>query len=185
MYWQYTPYVIPLGAAVLLCAIAAFYAWRRRPAPGALPAALLLLAVAVWLVALGLEMSRTDRLAKIIFTYIEYIGIVVVPAFWTVFVLEYTGRQEWLARGRVALLAIEPAIILPLIWTNEFHHLFWPTISLEDSGTFVAWVATHGALYWVQIAYSYSLILFVTALLVFVVGYLFFLRLSPRFGEEV
>ena len=55
MYWQYTPYVIPLAAAAILCIIAAVYAWRRRPAPGALPAALLLLAVALWLVGLSME----------------------------------------------------------------------------------------------------------------------------------
>jgi PAS domain S-box-containing protein len=165
MYWQYTPYVIPLGVATILCAAAALYAWRRRPSPGALPASLLLSAVAVWLVALGLEMSRTDLPAKIIWTHIEYIGVVAVPAFWTIFVLQYTDRQEWLAHGRVALLAIEPALILSLIWTNELHHLFWPTISLDTSGTFVAWSATHGVLYWVHVAYSYGLILFSTVLL--------------------
>jgi PAS domain-containing protein len=52
---------------------------------------------------------------------VEYLGIAIVPTAWLALALQYTGREKWLTRRNLALLAIEPFVTLLLAWTNELH----------------------------------------------------------------
>ncbi len=47
MNWQFTPYSIPMFLSALLSGGLAYYAWKRRPASGATPFALLMLTIAI------------------------------------------------------------------------------------------------------------------------------------------
>ena len=48
------------------------------------------------------------------------------------------------------MLAIEPLLILLLIWTNEHHGLFWRTVALEPGDPLFAWRSTRGIAYWIH-----------------------------------
>jgi len=144
----------------------AFYSWKRRPAVGATLFALLMLAVAEWALGDALRLGCTSLPAKLFWARVRYLGIVVVPAAWLAFALQYTGLEKWLKPRNVAVLAIEPLVTLLLVWTNEAHHLIWSDIKLETSGSLLVWSASHGVGFWIHAAYSYLLLLLSTSLLV-------------------
>ena len=158
MNWQFTPYLLlPLLAAILLGALA-FFGWRRRPAPGASAFVLLMLSVAEWSLGNALELGTADLPGKIFWLYIEYIGIVALPAAWLIFALQYTERGNWLTRRTLTLLAVEPALALILLWTTNFHGLFFKSFGLDTRGPVPQWDGVNGVGYWINIIYSYILI---------------------------
>ncbi len=58
----------------------------------------------------------------------QYLGIVCVPPLWLSLTVQYTGREHWLSRRNLALLAIIPLLTLALVWTNEMHGLIWKQV---------------------------------------------------------
>ncbi len=179
MHWQYVSYALPLFAAAAISVAVAAFAWRRRTAPGATALALLMLAAAEWSLAYALRLASVDLPAKIFWSQVRYVGIVVTSTAWLVFAVQYTGRGvKWLTRRGLAWLAIEPLAVLLLVWTNKYHHLIWTNIELESVGSLLMWRASHGAAWWVHTGYSYLLILLGDFLIIQV-----FMR-SPRLYRE-
>jgi len=166
MNWQYTSFAFLLLTTAAISAGLALYSWRHRRAVGATPFALLMLAVAVWTLGDALRLGSMDLATKLFWARMRYLGIVVVPAAWLAFALQYTAREKWLTPRNMAMLAIEPLVTLLLVWTNDAHHLIWSDVRLETSGSLLVWRAPHGAAFWVHAAYSYSLFLLSTLLLV-------------------
>jgi PAS domain S-box-containing protein len=156
MGWQYTPYALPLFVAAVVSGGLAFFAWRRRGTPGAGAVALMMLGVSVWSLGYALEFAAAGLGAKVFWAKVEYLGIVTVPAAWLVFALRYTGRERWMTRRNLALLAAIPAVTLLLVATNEVHGLVWSRTTLDSSGTIL--LLDHGAWFWVYWVYAYLLI---------------------------
>jgi PAS domain S-box-containing protein len=165
MSWWYLPYVWPLLVAAAVLATLAFFAWRRHPAPGARAFALLMLAASEWSLGYALELGSTALPTKVFWADVQYLGIVIVPGAWLVFVLRYVGAEEWLSRRNLALLAIEPAVMLVLVWTNAAHGLVRSSVRLDSSGPFPALDYAYGAAFWINAVYSYALLLVGTLLL--------------------
>lgn len=165
MRWQLTPYVFPVVAAAVVSIWLALAAWRRRPTSGATPFSLLMLSVAQWSLAYALELASPDLPTKLFWDNITWLGAVCAPAAWFIFALQYSGRTRWLTRRIVIFLAIEPLITLLLVWTNDLHGLINSSVRLSTSSSFTALVFTYGAWFWVNIAYSYLLLLLGTLLI--------------------
>src|SRR6266700_73908 len=165
MHWQFTPYAFPVIASAAVAAALALNAWHRRPSPGATSFSLLMLAVAEWSLAYSLELVSADLPTALFWDNIAWLGAAFAPTLWLVFVLQYTSRARWLTRRNIAILLVEPLVILILVWTNQFHGLLEDNIRLDTSGSFAALVMTYGVSYWINIAYSY-LLLFVGAVLI-------------------
>jgi PAS domain S-box-containing protein len=156
---QYTPYALSLVTATAILLALALFAWRRRAAPGALAFALLMLAVAEWSLGYVLELGSADLPSKLWWASVEYLGIVTVPLMWLVFALQYTSHARWLTHRNLVLLAIEPAIMLLLVWTNGAHGLVWQHVALADGGSFAVLDVIYGDWFWVHATYSYLLLL--------------------------
>src|SRR5260370_4346808 len=159
MRWQFTPYVLPVIVSAVVAAALARSAWHRRPAPGAVAFCLLMLAVAEWSLGYAIELGSPDLSTAIFGDNIAWLGAACAPTLWLTFVLQYTGRGGWLTRGTMAILVIEPLITLLLVWTNQFHGLVESKISLDTSNSFSTLTLTFGVWYWINIAYSYLLLL--------------------------
>ena len=165
MAWPYTLYGIFLFVVAALLALFAFRAWRRRGTPGATALAVLIAAGAVWGVAYALSLGTTEPSMRLLWGEIKYLGIVAVPPAWLIFALQYTGREGWVTRRALTLLAVEPAVTLILTFTNEAHGLFWSSREPSTTGPFPIIEAVYGPLFWVHLSYSYLLLLVGTVFL--------------------
>jgi len=166
MSWRFTPYIFPVVIAGVISAGLALYAWRRRLMAGVVPFSILMLAVAVWTLGYALELAGGDIPTKIFWLGIEYLGIVIVPVALLALALQYTGRTKWLTPRILVLLSIEPLITLVLVWTNDIHHLIHAKVGLEISSAFTVLVITRGTWYWINVVYSFLLLLLSTALII-------------------
>jgi diguanylate cyclase (GGDEF)-like protein/PAS domain S-box-containing protein len=149
--------VLSYVASAVVSAVVAVAAWRRRQLVGALGLALLMLAVAWWLIANALEAAALDRSSKIAWSVVAYPGIELVPVLYLLFVLTWTRQDRRITRPRIALLLLVPAVSVAMAATNEWHHLLWPTVTLIDAWGVTA-VYGHGPWFWVEVAYAYSLV---------------------------
>lgn len=155
---QFNPYAIPCLISAVVAFIVAIIAWRRRGVPGAISLALMLASAGFWALAYTAEISVTSLQSQILWSKIEYLGIVNIPVFYLVFSLEYAHQQPYLNRRSTLLLWIIPVVALLLTWTNEFHFLIWKSLSQIEFNNNLVFSVEHGLFFWIYAAYSYILL---------------------------
>ncbi len=162
---QSPPYLLPLLITSVFSALLALVILRRWRAPGAVPLAVLMCAVALWSLAYMVSLATTTLAAQLFWANVTFFGIVLVPVSWFTFALIYTDQGHWLTWRRLLLLLIMPLTTLAMVWTNDLHGLFRSEVSLVNTASFVVLEATLGSFFWVHTAYSYLLLLLGTFLL--------------------
>jgi hypothetical protein len=112
-----------------------------------------------------------DLPSKIFWGKSQYPGIVAVPLLWVIFAYSYSTKGTRMTPRTMGLLAILPLITLILAFTTERHGLIWKDVQIRTVGTFSALDITHGFWFWINLGYSYILL---------VVGTIFILRSFNR-----
>src|SRR5581483_3168179 len=154
---QSSPYILPLVVTAMLLVPLALLLRRRRGAPGVGPLAALMLGVALWSLTYAVSLAQPELSAQLFWVNMSYLGIGLVPASWLAFALEYVGLGAWLTRRRLALLAIEPLLVLALASTNGLHLLFRTQVRLLNVGAYLVLDSALGPAFWLHTAYSYLL----------------------------
>ena len=149
-----------LAGAALFGAFAV-YVWLRRGSPGA-KGLVLALAAGVWYMATYALELWTVGSAKQMWGDVKYVGICLMPAAWLIFTLEYTGRARWLTRRVLLLLAVEPLVVLTLLAIPGTHDL----VHVAPLATEQFPIVRFGPAGWINVFYSYGLLLFGTGILV-------------------
>lgn len=85
------------------------------------------------------------------FDYFVYIGTCFLPVAFLFFGISFS-RSRFRFKKKYLLLFIVPIISLLVIWTNDFHHLFYVVYNVYTAGT------TFGPYFYVHSAYSYVLL---------------------------
>ena len=152
--------------AAVIYAWLGLFAWRRRPMIAVIPFAWTMLGMSIWSFTYGLEIFAPSLASKLFFTNVEYVGIVSIPVFLLIFSLEFIGKSHLLSRrGRLYLWVI-PLLIVILVWTNKSHHLMWDMESVTRVSGLALLNIRYGIFFWVQVAYSYFLVLVASLLLI-------------------
>ncbi len=153
------PVYLPL---VLLAAVVgmgvAFFAWLQSDRPGARPLTVFVVAASFWAVAEGLTVAAAGLDSLRFWTQVALTCSTVVPLAWLVTVLEYTGRERWLTRRRLALLLVEPGVFVVLVWTATDHSLVWTDATRTFLGDYSLYATEFGLAFWGHQAYSYLLV---------------------------
>ncbi len=163
---QFNPVALSLIIPALVSGILAIYAFSRRPVMGSRVFAFLMLALCVWSIFYGVELSCLSLDGMMVCTVIEYLGIATVPVQLLILTLLYTGREKWLTRRNVIPLFVIPAITIIMVATNNLHHFYYSSAGVDTSGSFPMLALTRGPWFWVHSAYSYAMLLATTFLLV-------------------
>ena len=166
MDWFYIPYMLFLYGSAAITFALAILLWRKRSAPGAAPIALLLFAISQCTLGIGLELASADLNTKLFWNKFQYLGIVLIPAAWLIFVLQYTRWEKWLTPRFYALLSIEPFAVVILVWTNDWHHLIWSQVRLAPDSPLSRLRESYTSTFFIHAGYSYLLMLFGMLLLV-------------------
>ncbi len=113
----------------------------------------------IWSLAYSVQQILVDLNPKLIAGWFVYIGILIVPAAWFAFGIEYSGKGAWLRKGRPLILVLIPLLTFIALVTNLQHHLFYTATSLTRIGEFIGLKVVYGPLFWVHTFYSYTLLI--------------------------
>lgn len=100
---------------------------------------------------------------------VEYLGVAFLPVAWLMFALNFTGNKEKIKKSTLFLLCIVPVITLIMNYTNDFHYLFYKNLYMNNDGIFPIVELIKGPWYWVNIAYTYALMLI--GLIILIIAY--------------
>ena len=148
-------YATLLLIAALSTTVIAAIVWQRRENPSARVLLWLTVAMVWWDMAYAFHWMGLAQPVKFFWLDATYAGVVMVPLLFLIFILNFTNQTHWLKSRLVWLLLIEPLITLVVLWTDPYHHLFFGGFRQADSGA----ILNGGPFYWINIVYSFSLIL--------------------------
>ncbi len=152
-------YLLILFAGALVSGAVALTAWQRPATGTGRFLALLMAAVFVWSVTAILQAAAIGMEAKVLFSKLQYLGIVATPVFMFLLALKFSRTgPRWGIGGRIALWVI-PVTTLVLVATNESHRLIWSKLSWAPASGGHVLIYEFGGFFWVHAGYSYLLLL--------------------------
>lgn len=154
---QFHPFAIYLLLSAAITLFAALIAWRRS-APGSFTLSLLLLSMTVWSGAYAARLFHISAEQKVFWFHVMYVGIILLPNLFLVFILKLTRNESWLLPRNLLLLSIQPALSLLLLWTNNLHHLYYKSIQTQEINGLVMFEFVRGPWYFVNMFYSYAVV---------------------------
>lgn len=169
-----------LMAATCSSLVIVYICWQRREFPIAISYGLGMLTGAIYTFGYAFEIVSTSLEQIMFWLRIEYIGIPFGTIMWFIIVLQYTGRQKFINKWVISLLMIVPMITFISHYTNEWHHLFYKSMTLDNSEGFPLVVLEKGPLYKLNVVYSYSFLVVGMILL-----FHMFIKASPRMRKSV
>ena len=122
---------------------------------------------AIWSFFYGFELASLDLPTIYFWIKFEYFGIVLLPFTWIMFCVRYTGRDNWLQNKLFPwlFLLISVAVYVAVL-TNDLHHLYYRSVSLEMDAPFPVIALEKGLLHYLFTFYFYSIILWGNYLLI-------------------
>lgn len=144
------------GSAAIVLALAIL---QHREASGNVAFALIMIADAIWSWGYFFQINALSPNLAMAALRIKYLGIVSVPACWLWFALTYTDRVAHLTRRQAGVLASFPLLTIAVNLTNEWHSLFYQRITIMPPDALPRLRFEYGPWYWLNVFYSYTLIL--------------------------
>lgn len=174
-----------IGALLFSCLatlLAAIYAFRRKEVPGVTAMGVMILGVSWWTLAYALQLITAyfptvmpAVSADGLFWFKSvFVGVVLIPPGYLIFVLQYTGYRRRISRQLVMALSVVPVLTLLGIATDPWHDLFLDGYQLNQDRLFIG-----GPLFWFHSGYSYLVILIADILLL-----RFVLTASPMLRKQ-
>lgn len=142
-----------------------YYAWQNREIPISISYGMGVVAAFFYTYGYAFQLLSTTVNQMMFWIHIQYFGISFAPIIWIVMTLQFTGRQKYLTKSVITLLLIGPIYTLTAHFTNEWHHLFYRSATLDYSQGFPLIVLDRGPLFYLHICYVYSYHLIGVALL--------------------
>ena len=172
MNYQFSMYSLGSLAAGIVSLLAARLLWSRRTVPSINLLVWLEIAIAEWCLGIAIETAATTVPLKHFWSMVAYPGTVFAPVLYLLFASHYVRADHDIDKRQVILLSIVPTLVLIAAFTNPWHHLVWPTITI-DPATNLA-IYGHGPVFWVLVTHSYTLV---------VVGAVLMLRSMVHFAR--
>ena len=111
-----------LVSALFTFSLAVYFS-KRQGLANAFTFVLLLCATAVHSLTNVLMMiSPTPEIAGL-FENLRWLTLAAIPPFLLTFILDYTGRDKWLAPQWLVIYFAIPLLTQVVVWTNNSHHL--------------------------------------------------------------
>jgi diguanylate cyclase (GGDEF)-like protein/PAS domain S-box-containing protein len=153
------PYALPGFVAALIALALSGYVFvvrKRLGSPGARTFSSFMLSTGVWSLATAMAVL-SDYAGQLFWAKVSYVAIATLPPSWFIFVLQQRGKLNWTwARW----LYVIPALTIVLVWTNEFHHIFWLETGFNQNATPPTFESVRGFWFWgVHTLYNYGLLL--------------------------
>jgi PAS domain S-box-containing protein len=152
-------------AAIIVLLVIALAVWTRRPAPGAVPFSLFLLAVIVWIFIRSFAVAAVEFETKIFLGELTYMVTIAICILWLSFALDYSGSVWWKRPRNLILLCLVPIATAIILIINRPEVLTWLLLipDVSSSTSIIVW--QKGPFTLLQVVYIYSILLAGTLLL--------------------
>lgn len=115
--------------------------------------------ISIWSIAYAFELSSFSYENMLFWLRLEYIGVAFLPAMWIQFIIKFIGKKQWLSTSKEILLYLIPTITFLLVWTNNYHHLYYTDIKIDNSGPFPLLDLNEGPWYIIHAIFFYVLLI--------------------------
>lgn len=166
MILQYSPWFVPFLVSALVTGALAIASWRRRASPVVPPFLVLTVTMTVWSLGDALEVVTADLPMHAAINALSYVGMEAVPPAFLFLALYCTGHEHLATRRNVLLASLVPVLIVLLVATNGYHHLFYTGYIPVQMDGYVMWQYLHGPLFLPAAAFNYLVVLAALLLLV-------------------
>ncbi|WP_423147248.1 histidine kinase N-terminal 7TM domain-containing protein [Rubrolithibacter danxiaensis] len=122
------------------------------------PFSFTMLAIAIWMAGYGLVLSSTSIEEILFWNRLQSIGLALLPALWILSIIKLINKERWLNTSTLILIFLIPASTLTLIWTDEWHHLYYSSWHLDKSGPLSLLAVTFGPWYKINTVYFYMML---------------------------
>lgn len=150
-------YVVLYTIAAILASVVVLVAWKRRTARGARAIAAVMLGVAIWSAATAVRWYVPTLGQQVFWLNVENLGVWMVPVGFLALALEIAGIERWRTPARIALISITLFVLVNIEWLNP-RRLFDTAFVAIRMGSYTHYESVPGPLFWVFIAFAYTLI---------------------------
>ncbi len=129
-----------VSAAVCLTGFLAWQAWRHRQVPGAGYYSWMAMAMCFASFGEALSMGSENPGQALFWFQTRFLFFAFIPPLWLLFVLEYSGRRNWLSKRLVTGMFVIPLITQIMVLTSPLHGLWVKhEVGFRQDGPF--WIA--------------------------------------------
>ena len=151
---RFNPLAISVMVSGAISVVIAIHAWMHRSTHWARTFALFMVATAVYILGYSLELASLDVNRMLLWSKVEYIGILAFPTIYLFFSAQYSGHEKWLTRKNVLLLFSIPVILMIIKLYDGQLHIIYSSAKIDNSGIIPLLSFTRGPLYLVVTAYN-------------------------------
>ncbi|MDA3810225.1 MAG: SpoIIE family protein phosphatase, partial [Spirochaetaceae bacterium] len=142
---------------ITLCGLITFslslFSIKYRKTTGAFAFFGLMISITLYAWGYAFELNATHLDSILLTVRMQYLALAVLPVFWLILAITYTGKGKWLTWPFFVAIMIIPIITVISINTNDYHHLFYTTTGTKEMGPFVLFTRTLGVAFWIQFGY--------------------------------
>lgn len=151
-----TAHVVLLALSAVITTALGVYAWRNRAEHGATEFCALVSTFTVYAGTHLVGLLTTDPGWRLFWESVQWTGTAIIPVFWVLFAVGFTGTDDLVDRKTVALLSVVPAVTIVLTWTNQFHGLMWADSTLLTVDGLAIFERQFGPWFWVNAVFIYT-----------------------------
>ncbi|MBI9036483.1 MAG: PAS domain S-box protein, partial [Bacteroidales bacterium] len=134
----------------------AIFLYHKRKSSGMIFLVGFEIAAGIWSLTYCFEKMAVSLEVKEIFAQLAYLGIASAPLFYLAFTLDFAQYTKLLRKKVFVLLSILPFIGIVIVATNQFHHWYWPSISIDPVSNLADF--DHGIPFYFFVFYMYMIL---------------------------
>jgi PAS domain S-box-containing protein len=141
------------------------YAWSRRSLPIGRTLLALVGVVAMWVTGYILQFLAPNLDLMVSAARVGFTGILSIGPPVLVLALQVAHRERWVTPRNVTLICAGPALMILIMLTNDWHHLYWTSYGVSEDLPRV-FLPQRGPAYWASLVVVYGMVLVSCILLV-------------------
>ncbi|MCE1198768.1 MAG: hypothetical protein LWW85_07355, partial [Marinilabiliales bacterium] len=158
--FYFNPLALLSFSSFLIMMVLALVLWLRYYSDQTKYVILLFIANSIYSLFYSFEISFQTIEEISWYYHMEYFGIPFLASIYLLFAMQFSGKGKWLT-GRVILgVNLIPLITMALVFTNQWHHLYYSRESMNLSGPFPVFAFVPGIWYFIHQGYTILAMLF-------------------------
>jgi len=165
-----------LFVGVMLLSFMFVYSFLRGKSSHAKVLGMLSLTLQIYLLGYLVEINASSLEDMLFWNQVQYFGIPFFPALWLIVSMLYTGKASYLKGLRSLVIMAVPVLTFLIRLTNDWHHLYYSRIELQQFGESQIMLLTKGPWYLAHVVYVFLTLIACTII--------YFQRYRKSLGDE-